>query len=97
MVRRYTQLGWISFLAVGVMACAIPVTLLISKRMMLAFFSIKVPQDQRLNALDEALQAMDVVKVSENAQNCPRLAKRASGGDILTTPLRPIPCPAYLR
>ena len=46
------------------MACAIPVTLLISKRMMLAFFSIKVPQDQRLSALDEALQAMDVVKVS---------------------------------
>jgi len=58
----YTQLGWISFLAVGVMAAAIPVTLFISKRMMLAFFSIKVPQDMRLNALDEALQAMDVVK-----------------------------------
>ena len=108
----YTQLGWISFLAVGVMAAAVPVTLFISKRMMQAFFSIKVsescvcgckfyfcvwmntgllsrncfesstlcsapvppflfgslfkfsqvPQDQRLNALDEALQSMDVVK-----------------------------------
>jgi ABC-type multidrug transport system fused ATPase/permease subunit len=58
----YTQLGWISFLAVGVMACAIPVTLVVSKRMMLAFYSIKIPQDMRLNALDEALQAMDVVK-----------------------------------
>lgn len=58
----YTQLGWIAFLAVGVMACAVPLTLFISKRMMLAFFSIKIPQDLRLSALDEALQAMDVVK-----------------------------------
>lgn len=78
----YTQLGWVAFVVLGIMLLSLPLTGYISKKMLGAFFTIKLEQDKRLTAMNESLGSMEVTKFYCWEQSATQLVMNARQAEL---------------